>query len=245
MAGAAALCASACVHAGAGLTRVLCRPWVAQTVQALVPEATCTLLPEADGRLLPEAAEIARKALADADAAAVGPGLSQGADVLPVLKAFAEAECPTVFDADALNLMAVNGDLRPRQDAVLTPHPGEAARLLGLKISDVTADPLAALKTLQTRFGCRVLLKGARTLMAAGEAAAVNPNGTPALAKGGSGDVLTGLLAALLARPGLPGDALLPLQLAAFLHADAAARAGGRFGENGVTGRRLVDAIRV
>ena len=246
MAGAAAICASACVRAGAGLTRVLCRPWIAPIVQTLAPEATCTLLPEVEGCLTGEAADAAREALRTADAAAVGPGLGQTEDLLPLLRAFAEAPCPVVWDADALNLLARHPELLPLPAAhVVTPHPGEAARLLGMPAAEITAAPLEALRALREKTGCRVLLKGARTLMAAGGEEAVNPNGTPALAKGGSGDALTGFLAALLARPGLGEDALLPLQLAAFRHAEAARRAAEELGEDAVTASGLARRFRV
>ena len=142
MAGAAALCAMACVRAGAGLTTVLCRRQVLPVVQTLCPGATCVLLLEAEngsGKLLPEAADTVRSVLRDASRAAIGPGLGQDETLLPVLRAFREAECPVIWDADALNLLALHGEaasllpLKPQD--IVTPHPGEAARLLGQSVS--------------------------------------------------------------------------------------------------------------
>lgn len=245
MAGAAAFCAAAAVKTGAGLTSVLCRRAVLPVVQAQAPEATCTLLPEAEGRLTPDAAEVLARALRGADAAVVGCGLGQSEDLLPLMKLLREAACPVVWDADALNLLAAHGELLPLPaNAVVTPHPGEAARLLGCSTADVVADPLAALRRLHERCGCGVLLKGARSLMTDGTALAVNRHGTPALAKGGSGDVLSGILGALLARR-LPCDPLEVTQLAALIHGLAGLRCAAALGENCLTPTALVDAIRL
>ncbi len=201
MAGAAALCANAAMRTGAGLTNILCRESILPILQTLAPAAICTALPEKDGMLLPEAAGIARDVLAKADAACIGCGLGQTDDLLPMLKAFAQTKCPVVWDADALNLLAKQPSLLPLPAKdVITPHPGEAARLLGCAAPEVTHDPLAALDKLHQRCGCKVLLKGARTLITDGENRFCNLYGTPAMAKGGSGDVLTGILTALLAR---------------------------------------------
>lgn len=129
-----------------------------------------------------------------------------------------------VWDADALNLLSAHPDLLPLPDKDLaTPHPGEAARLLAAATSFITGDPLAAVQALQARLGCTVLLKGARTLMTDGVHTAANVVGSPAMAKGGSGDVLTGLIAGLCAQRILP-DSLTLLQCAALLHGMAGAR---------------------
>ncbi len=201
MTGAAALCANAAMRTGAGLTSILCRESILPILQTLAPGATCTILPEKEGVLLPEAADIARAALATADAACIGCGLGQTEDLLPLLTVFSEAACPVVWDADALNLLAKHPALLPLPAKdVVTPHPGEAARLLGCAAPEVTRDALAALDRLHQLCGCTVLLKGARTLITDGENRFCNLYGTPAMAKGGSGDVLSGILTALLAR---------------------------------------------
>ena len=248
MAGAAALCTRACLKAGAGLVTVLCRADVLPLVQALAPGAVCQELPEKDGCLLPQAAGVAASALAGASSAIVGCGLGRTDDLLPVLSAFRQAVCPVVWDADALNLLASCPALLPLPvHAVITPHPGEAARLLNLSAPQITADAPAALSVLQARCGCHVLLKGARTLMTDGYITAVNPIGTPALARGGSGDVLIGLLGALLARARLaPGQTILEtMQLAVYLHARAAIDAASHYGEDCMPIEALVDFIRL
>lgn len=246
MAGAAAFAANAAMKAGAGLTNVLCRESILPIIQVLAPGATCTVLPEKYGLLTREAAVLAEKALTGASAAAIGCGLSQSEDAVPVLRVFREAACPVVWDADALNLLAQHPELLPlKATDVITPHPGEAARLLGCTVSEVTGTPLAALTALHERCGCQVLLKGARTLMTDGNTVAVNRFGSPAMAKGGSGDVLTGVLAAILARRLPQADPLTPVQLAALIHGLAGIRAAEKCGENGVTAADLIAGIRL
>ena len=243
MAGAAAFAARAAIRTGAGLTTLVCRASILPILQVLVPGATCTVLPEADGRLLPEAKEIAAGALAGASAAVVGCGIGQTDDWLPVLCAAKVAACPVIWDADALNLLAAHPALLPLKAAdTVTPHPGEAARLLGCSTVDVTRDPLAAIDALYRRTGCHVLLKGARTLMTDGDHTAVNRFGTPAMAKGGSGDILSGILAALTARL---SPSLLALQAAALLHAQAALRAEEASGEDGLEPEAFIRGIRI
>ncbi len=248
MAGAAALCASACVRAGAGLTSVLCRAAVLPVVQQLVPGATCTLLPEVNGHLTADAAGITAEALSRADMAAIGCGLGQDPSLLPLLNACRKADCPVVWDADALNLLAAHPECLPlpAKDTV-TPHPGEAARLLDCDTQDILRDPLASLDALYKRCGCKVILKGARSLMTDGVHRAVNPIGTPALAKGGSGDVLTGILTALHGRINLSDgypDVVL-LQAACWIHSLAGIRAAAQCGEDCVTPEELAAAIRL
>lgn len=251
MAGAAALCANAAMRSGAGLTTILCRESLLPILQTLAPGAMCAVLPEKDGQLLPEAVEIARKALARADAACIGCGLGQTDDLLPILRLFAEAACPVAWDADALNLLARHDDLLPLKDSdIITPHPGEAARLLGCATSEVTADALSALRGLQEKCGCTVLLKGARTLITDGETTCCNLYTSPALAKGGSGDVLAGIITALLARGNLAQEPsrLLSVDAAAYgalIHGLAGLRAAKKYGENCTLPTDIVDCIRL
>ena len=250
MAGAAALCANAAMRAGAGLTTLLCRESLLPILQTLAPGAMCAVLPEKDGQLLPEATETARQALVKADAACIGCGLGQTDDLLPLLGVFAEAECPIVWDADALNLLAKHNDFLPLKESdVITPHPGEAARLLSCTTTDITADALSALDKLRKKCACTVLLKGARSLITDGNETYCNLHTSPALAKGGSGDVLAGIITALLARR-------FPEKYDWFSSADAAAygalihglagiRAAKIHGENCTLPTDIVDCIRL
>ena len=251
MAGAAALCANAAMRAGAGLTTILCRESLLPILQTLAPGAMCTVLPEKNGLLQPEGAEITRKALARADAACIGCGLGQTSDVMPILRLFAQADCPVVWDADALNLLAKTDGILPLKEAdVITPHPGEAARLLDCDADEITGDMLSALDRLHELCGCTVLLKGARTLITDGMETCCNIVGSPALAKGGSGDVLSGIITALLARRYPEWDegrmeSRRAAQYGALIHGLAGIRAAKIHGENCTLPTDVVDCIRL
>lgn len=252
MAGAAALCANSAMRSGAGLTTILCRESLLPILQALAPGAMCAVLPERDGTLLPESVEIARYSLKRADAACIGCGLGQSSDVMPILRLFANADCPVVWDADALNLLAKHEDLLPLKEAdVITPHPGEAARLLDCDVDEVTKDMLAALDRLHELCGCTVLLKGARSLISDGIDTYCNLYTSPALAKGGSGDVLTGIITALLARyPDKDGqkqyvDGVDAVAYGALIHGMAGIRAAKIRSENCTLPTDVVDCIRL
>lgn len=156
---------------------------------------------------------------------AVGPGLGQAAHARALLEAALAAPCPLALDADALNLLAADAALadtaaRRTAPTLLTPHPGEAARLLGRDVAAVQADRVAAAAALAARFRAHVALKGAGTVVAHPQGRyAINTTGGPHLAQAGSGDRLTGIVAALLAQGMAPGDAL---EAAVWLHGNTA-----------------------
>ncbi|MEG2950435.1 MAG: NAD(P)H-hydrate dehydratase [Clostridia bacterium] len=269
MAGAAAICATAALRTGAGLVTVACPADMVAVVQTLCPCATCLPLPvygawngagdsaengaEAD---VQHAAEglwaVLQPALERCDALGVGCGLGQDAVTALVLDklvhALAQKKKPAVLDADALNLLAL-GQNKPFKlpSAVLTPHPAEAARLLGCTVAQVLSAPLACAKELQERFGAAVVLKGAVSVLLAENGRALNAFGTPAMAKGGSGDALTGVLCALLAGKAAGAyadqDALTLLQLGCALHGLAGEKAEERYGERGVLATDLCECL--
>lgn len=238
MAGAAALAATAALRTGAGLVTVACDERILDIVQMLCPCATCIPLPLDD---ICAAWDLLVPAIAVADAIGAGCGLGQSTTVcelLPKLISYAN-ECgkPLVLDADALNLIAAQNLQGLGAQTILTPHPAEAARLLGGAILDVTAEPVLAAKQLRGRYGSSIVLKGAASILLAGDAVAINPFGTPAMAKGGSGDVLTGIIAALCAgrAQGVYAlDDLSLLQTACALHGLAGVEAEKAYGERGV-----------
>lgn len=233
MSGAISLTGSAALVAGAGLTRLFVPDSILETVAGFAREYTT--IPgacDASGRLTSAASETILAEAANATALAVGPGFGRSAEATRlVVELFFELERPTVFDADALNALAdadvfdeeTNGTSRrfagrkPRGARMLTPHPGEFARLTGAKpASDRTARVDAATafaKRLERLFGGGdsdfvVVLKGAGTVVADGRGAVcVNETGNPSLATGGSGDVLTGVIVGLLAQGATPFDA--------------------------------------
>lgn len=152
----------------------------------------------------------------DVDAFVVGPGLGQGERAETLVGAAIASELPCVLDADALNLIAESEDLRRacarrRAETLLTPHPGEAARLLVIHTADVQANRLAAARNLSANLNAHALLKGNGSVIAArGERYYINTSGNPGMASAGMGDVLAGILGALLAQ-GVPGEAALVL----------------------------------
>lgn len=216
MAGAALLAGRAALRAGAGLVTVATHPAHAATLAAAQPELMCHGVSSARD-LAP--------LLARATVVAVGPGLGQGPWARPLLSSIWESPGPLVVDADALNRLAEES-LR-RDDWVLTPHPGEAARLLSVSTRDIQDDRPAAVARLRQRYGGVAVLKGAGTLVQ-GERLALCSAGNPGMAVGGMGDVLTGVIAAMLAQ-GLPCEtAARAGVLAHALAGDHAAVAGQR-----------------
>ncbi|MBL8735235.1 MAG: NAD(P)H-hydrate dehydratase [Planctomycetes bacterium] len=234
MAGAAILAATAALRGGAGLVQAMVPRSLQPVLAVAVPCATSLVATVAN----------ARRAAALADAVVVGPGLGTEPGSRRVLAAvLAAASRPVVVDADALNLLAPlpqRGRVRTKAPLVLTPHPGEAARLLSVTTADVQRDRAAALRELCRRSGAVVVLKGAGTLVGDGARWFQNRTGNPGLGTGGSGDVLAGLLGALLAQGLAPFDAAC---LAVHVHGAAGDRVARRIGERGLIASDLPLAI--
>jgi NAD(P)H-hydrate epimerase len=220
MGGAVRLCAEGALRTGVGLASVATRGEGVVALVAARPEAMTHAVEQGDALL----------ALAErASVLAVGPGLAQGEWGRGLYAAALASGKPLVLDADALNLLAEKPRRLPQ--AILTPHPGEAARLLQADKAAVQADRFAAAESLARQYGCVVVLKGAGTIVAApGEIPVVIAAGNPGMATGGMGDLLSGVIAALQAQ-GLP--AFRAAAAGALLHSaagDEAARVGGERG---------------
>ncbi|WP_048308305.1 bifunctional ADP-dependent NAD(P)H-hydrate dehydratase/NAD(P)H-hydrate epimerase [Halomonas sp. PR-M31] len=169
--------------------------------------------------------------LEGANVIVIGPGLGQGAWGQGMLQVALASNKPLVVDADGLNLLATHWPDERRDNWVLTPHPGEAARLLDSSAKNIEADRLAAVQTLQRKRGGVIVLKGAGTLVAGPEHVAVCPYGNPGMASGGMGDVLSGMLGALVAQ-GLEMEQTAHVGVT--LHALAADYAAFEAGERGL-----------
>ena len=244
MAGAAVCCGRGALHAGAGLVTFLARSSLLSVLQTCVPSAMCLPLPEEGGLITPEAIPAVLSFLEGMDCAVAGCGLRTTPDLPPLLDVFLRAPCPVVWDADALNLLSKSPrSLRPCD--CITPHPAEAARLLGIRVDQVLNEPLEALRALHQRYGCCVILKGSCTLMTDGTREAVHTLPCPALARGGSGDVLSGILGALYARAHQSEPDLVLLQSAVMVHSLAGLRAQNVFGADGATMDRIIESIRL
>ncbi|MFV8819113.1 NAD(P)H-hydrate dehydratase [Haliea sp. E17] len=218
MAGAAALAGEAALRCGAGLVKVATRAAHVAPLVARTPE----LMPRGV-----ESGDELEGLLQSADVLVAGPGLGQSDWSAFLLRAAAASGKPVVLDADGLNMLAA-GKVRFDGEVVYTPHPGEAARLLGVTTAAVQADRFAAVRQLQDKLGGVAVLKGNGSLIAGRDALLLSTYGNPGMASGGMGDVLSGVIGALLAQ-GLP-----PLESAALgvcFHgaaADAAAQSGMR-----------------
>jgi NAD(P)H-hydrate epimerase len=231
MAGAARLAAEAAARSGAGLVSVATHAGHAAVLNAGRPEL---MVHAVSGR------ERLAGLLARASVVAVGPGLGQDAWSRQLFEQVLDSGRPLVVDADALNLLA--RDPVYRDDWVLTPHPGEAARLLHTASAAVQEDRFAAALALQQRYGGVVVLKGPGTLVAAERAPQrLCGLGNPGMAGGGMGDVLTGVIAALRAQGLAAFDAACA---GVCLHAGAADRLAAKQGQRGLLAGDLLPAIR-
>jgi ADP-dependent NAD(P)H-hydrate dehydratase / NAD(P)H-hydrate epimerase len=244
--GAAILAARGALRAGAGLVTVCCAESLQDVVVGALPEAMTLGLPESGGALAESGARSLLRFVEGVDAVVVGPGLGTAPGTVALLeRLLSGTPVPVVADADALNAFAGRPAFyakRSRDKAtILTPHPGEAARLLGISTARVQEDRLAAARSLARRSRAVVVLKGAHTLVAAdaGEVA-VNPTGTPLLATAGSGDVLAGAVGALVAG-GLSARA--GAVAGVWLHGAAAERLARRLGDAGLLAHETADAL--
>ncbi len=238
MPGAPAMIARAAARMGTGLVVVAVPGSILSVVQGGSTEAVYLALPEtAEGTVGSAALEPVLQALERADAVAIGPGLTQAGETSAFVRDLVRASpTPIILDADGLNAFTGRArDLADRKaDIVLTPHEGEFARLSGLTTRDLEADRLGAAWELASTSGAVTLLKGSRTIVAAPDGVArVNTTGGPVLATAGSGDVLTGVIGALLARGLDPTDAA---SSGAYLHGLAGTLAGAELGEGTVAG---------
>jgi NAD(P)H-hydrate epimerase len=248
-AGAAVLVARGALRTGAGLVTVGTPASCLPVVAAQQAEVMTTPLPEtASGALARGASGAVQKLLAARDALAIGPGLGTASETRnAVISIISRGESPTVIDADGLNAFAAGGKKTLSRlqgmtwPLVVTPHPGEAGRLLDSSAASVQDDRLGSARKLAENTGAVVVLKGHRTLVATPEGhVAINSRGNPGMATAGTGDVLTGIVGALLAR-GLDGDSAA--RLAVFLHGDAGDRAAAQRGEEGLIASDLVDQL--
>lgn len=224
-AGAPAMAALAALRAGAGLVTVAVPAPAMEVVASVAAELmTWPLLATAMGCISAEnlAPERVAEMIAGKTVLVIGPGLGQSAETAEFVVGLLQATTiPVVIDADALNLLAREPELLAKlgkgRTVVLTPHPGEMARLAGMTVAAVQANRLETARGFATRYGVILVLKGARTLIAHPDGrVAVNTTGNPGMAKGGSGDVLTGVVAGILAQ--YPKDVDLAVEAAVDLH---------------------------
>jgi NAD(P)H-hydrate epimerase len=244
--GAAAMAGMAALRAGVGLVTVATAKGALPNVAAFAPELMTEPLPETPfGGIGVEAIELVEKLAAPMTVVAIGPGIGRDPETVEFVRtAVGALECPMVIDADGLNAFdgkteLLDGSKRP---LVLTPHPGEMARLAGVSIKAVQADRLNVARTFAREHGVVLVLKGNLTVTALPDGTAwVNTTGNPGMATGGTGDILTGMTAGILAQ--MPNDAAQAAVTAAYLHGLAGDVAAESMGEHSLVATDLLAGL--
>ena len=237
MCGAVYLSALAAYRSGAGLVEVFCDEANRIPLQTLLPEAvvTCSDFSEPDMNKL-------SMALCRADAVCIGPGMSRSIGALRILSyVYKNIRCPLVADADALNLTAQYSLELPRSNkTVITPHPLELSRLTAIPVDDLKASFWINASEYAKEKGVVCVAKDHATCITDGETVYINTSGTPALAKGGSGDVLSGVITAFLCR-GL--DGITAASLGAYVHGAAGEYAERYYGVSAPLASEVADMV--
>ena len=242
--GAALMCGTAAVRGGAGMVALAVPRSIQPIVAGRVPETITIGLPEiAEGRIDAEAS-LAAIIERGPDVLVVGPGLMETGENARLIEGLlANSGRPIVIDAAAVNMLASAPrwhELPSGNSCVLTPHPGEFARLTGRPVAAHDEERLARAREAARQFGQVVILKGARTVVADADRVAVATFANPLLATAGSGDVLAGLVGALIGQGAAPFDAAC---LGAYLHGRAGERLSGRFGDAGALATEIANEI--
>lgn len=237
--GAAYLAAMGALRSGAGLVFLGVPESIYEIEAVKLNEAVVFPLPDKDGKLSAAAIPEILERLPKMDAVLLGPGLGQSDGVLSVVKAVLEnAQCPVVLDADGINVIEAHKDiLRGRTNpTILTPHAGEFTRLGG----GISGDRQTAAEERAKSLGCILLLKGSGTVITDGCSTYINPTGNPGMAVGGCGDVLSGIITALL------GQGIPPLEAAAcgaWLHGAAGDICAAEIGQYGMLPTDMVSVL--
>lgn len=248
-AGAAALTGAAALRSGAGLVRIATATEVQPTVASFEPSYMTYPLPQDEEGLIDfsKARGLLEKFSAEADVVAIGPGLGRSESLQAlVLWALSAIQVPLILDADALNALEGVSRAAYRDRAapwIATPHPGELARWTGQTVDAIQSDREAAALELARGFGkgsLVVVLKGAGTIVSDGRRVYLNPSGNPGMATGGSGDVLTGVIAAMVGQRLPVFEAAV---LGVYAHGLAGDVARDHHGEVGMIAGDLVDAL--
>lgn len=248
MVGAPTLAANAALRSGAGLVRMAVPESIQLTAAGIAPCATSIPLTEDEKGLISHSAiHDILNALDENDSLALGPGLGQSGDLQLLVETIVKQyQKPLIIDADGLNnLTAIVGeDLQLTANTILTPHPGEMARLWRAWFrEELPGDRTEQAEKLAQRCGAVVVLKGAETVVADGKRTYVNETGNPGMATGGSGDVLTGCIAALTANKAAGFDALNAAISGVYVHGRAGDLAAAALTETALTATDIIDFL--
>ncbi len=240
--GAAVLAAEGGLRVGAGLSTLACPASLNPVFEVKLTEVMTALLSDRDGEVATDAIAGVLQICAGKQAVVVGPGLGVGDGARALVDAILlHSSLPLVLDADGLNTLSLE-TLRKRTGAtILTPHPGEMARLLDCTVAEIEADRLATATAFAAEYNVILVLKGAPTIIATPDGRSfINGSGNPLLASGGTGDVLAGLIGGLLCQGCAPDVAAV---LAVFLHGSAADRLADETGNSGILASELLREI--
>jgi NAD(P)H-hydrate epimerase len=244
--GAAALCANSAVRAGSGLVTLGAPETIHRILEVKTTEAMTVPLPDSgNGHLAESAFAGIVRLLEGRDVLAIGPGIDRQPDTVALVRSLAETvELPLVIDADGLNALATDMTVlkwKRSSAMVLTPHPGEMARMLGAPLPPEQADRIELCREFATSHDVHLVLKGARTIVASPDGSvAINGSGNPGMASGGMGDVLTGIIASLIGQGYDVRDACC---LGVFIHGYAADMVAREKGEVGIIATDVAEML--
>ena len=245
MAGAAMLCGSAAVTAGAGIVKMIIPDKIYSICASNLWENVFVPLPCSDsGTLSGESADTIVGEIAESTAAVIGCGLRVNDDTRRICDSvIARTTRPLIIDADGLNCISQHKDVLLQRNAptIITPHPGEMARLCGISVNDVQSNRTKTAESFALEYGCIVVLKGVDTVITDGSSTIINPTGNGCLAKGGSGDVLAGIIGALVCQGIDPFNAA---SAGVYLHGFAADECVDTISSSCVIARDIIFAVK-
>lgn len=244
MAGAAILAARAALRSGVGIVKSVLCDGIYAPFTAAVPESVCVPLKQnKSGTLSAENTDV-KALLKGADAVLAGCGMGNNADTAKIVNELVRnTEVPLIIDADGINAIGASIDIikKCKAPVIITPHPGEMARLLNTAVSEVEADRVSCARTFAQKYGCTVILKGANTVIAAENGDIFfNCTGNPGMSTGGSGDVLSGIVTALSAQ-GMPP--LEAAKAAVYLHGEAGDKAALKKGQRALIPSDIIEEL--
>ena len=244
MAGAALLCARGALRSGVGLLRAAVPQSLYPLLLDAIPEAVFSPVSDQEGCFSADATAALSRMLTTADGVVVGCGMGRGEGQTAVVRAILRhSAVPVVLDADGINAVSLHILVEEAGSAplILTPHPGEMARLMGLTTQQVQADRTGVAQRLAQQVNGVVVLKGHRTIIASPDGkTAENPTGNPGMATGGSGDVLAGIIGSLVAQGMTPYDAAV---CGVYLHGAAGDAAAKRYSQRGMLPSDMIEEL--
>ena len=246
MAGAAAMAADAAYRSGCGLVKIIAPRSICPLLNIMVKEAVLIPLPEKDGKILSVLTDEVKKAVSSADSVLIGCGMGVNADAKLINDVLSHASSDVIIDADGINALVGHLDIVRNKNVILTPHPLEFSRISGIPVNEIEKDRIDVADNFAREYGVTLLLKGARSVIVyGGEHKYVSVKATSALAKAGSGDILSGVIASFCAQ----GISLTDSAAAAcYIHTYAGMLAEREIGSYGVKAddilRMLPRAIR-